>query len=487
MCTSLLLAGIDLSVLHVAVPSITRQLLPSGSELLWIVDIYSLTVAAFLVTCGTLGDRIGRKRLLLTGFAVFGAASAAGAFSSTTIQLIIARALLGMGTAMIISSTVSTIRVIFVDDRERAIAIGIWTSAHSVGATIGPALGGVLVEHWWWGAVFLINVPIIALVLAGGALVVPESKDPTPRRWDLASAILSIAGLAAVVYSLKQAGEHNGLTPVVLTTGSGGLVLLGIFVLRQRRLSQPLLDMSLFVDSHFSVAIACVLGCFGSYIALLFFLTQSFQFVGGYSPLQAGLALMPLAAANAVGAISAPWLASRWGIQWAMTGALVVFACALAALTVTPQDESYGVLVAIVIPAGACAGVVMTLGADAIMAAAQPERAGEAAAIQETSFELGAGLGVAILGTILAVTYRAMLAPIPGLTPHDYETASRSIGAAIEVAGRIDPTTAQALQSTARGAFEQGFTAAMAMAAAVLTLTAALSVTRLRDRHRQTF
>jgi DHA2 family multidrug resistance protein-like MFS transporter len=464
------------------VPSITRQLLPSGPELLWIVDIYSLTVASLLVTCGTLGDRIGRKRLLLTGFALFGLASAGAAFSSTTTQLIIARALLGAGTAMLIASTVAIIRVVFIDARERSLAIGIWTSAHSVGATIGPVLGGFLVEQWWWGAVSLVNVPIIAVVLVLGGRLVPESKNPTPRRWDFASAAMSIAGLAGVVYALKQAGEYSRITSMVLMTGVGGLVMLMMFVFRQRRLSQPMLDISLFFNRCFSVATACVLGCFGSYIALLFFLTQWLQFVGGYSPLQAGLALMPLAAANAVGAATAPWLASRKGTGRAMTGSLVVFACALAALTLSGAPDRYGALVAILIVAGAGAGVVMTLGADAIMAAARPERAGEAAAIQETSFELGAGLGVAILGTALSVTYRAALAPISGLTPNDYAAAGASIGAATEIADRLNPTTAHALRSAAQSAFDQGFTAATGIAAAIVALTAILAAMLLRQR-----
>ncbi|MCX5398819.1 MFS transporter [Streptomyces sp. NBC_00102] len=326
---SLLLCGIDLTVLHVAVPSMSRELNPTPSGLLWIVDVYSLTLAALLVTCGTLGDRLGRRRMVLSGFAAFGLASAAAAFSTSTAQLIAARAALGIGAAMIMASTVAIIRVVFTDDRERAFAIGIWTSAHSAGATIGPLIGGLVTARWGWGAVFLINVPIVVILLAVGVRVIPESKNPVPRRWDLASVALSVIGLACVVYALKQAGEHAGVNWLILTAAAVGSFLLHRFVRRQRRIEEPLLDFSLFGERRFTTATLCVIGCFGSYVALLFFLTQWLQQVGEYTPLRAGLALMPLAAANAIGAITAPWVSSRWGNRWALTGALVLFATAL--------------------------------------------------------------------------------------------------------------------------------------------------------------
>ncbi|PZG19185.1 MFS transporter, partial [Spongiactinospora gelatinilytica] len=323
MCASLFLVGIDLTVLHVALPTLAEELMPGASALLWIVDVYSLTVAALLVTCGTLGDRFGRKRMVLAGFAVFGTASALAAVSGTTAQLIGARVLLGVGAAMIMASTVAIIRWVFTDGRERMVAIGVWTAAHSAGAAVGPILGGALVERWWWGAVFLINVPIVGVALLAGAWLIPESRDPAPRRWNAADAVISIAGLGLAVYAVKQAGEHP--SPMAAITGAAGLALLAAFVRRQRRSANPLLDVSLFADRRFTAATVCVLACFGCYTALLFFLTQSFQLAGGLGPFQAGLALTPLAVANALGAAAAPWPARRWGGRVTVVCALGAF------------------------------------------------------------------------------------------------------------------------------------------------------------------
>ncbi|CAL9321933.1 MFS transporter [Streptomyces sp. SudanB182_2057] len=479
---SLFLCGIDLTVLHVAVPSLSRDLEPSPAQLLWIVDVYSLTLAALLVTCGTLGDRIGRRRMVLSGFATFGVASAAAAFSTSTAQLIAARAALGVGAAMIMASTVAIIRVVFPDDRERAIALGIWTSAHSVGATIGPLAGGLVTEKWGWGAVFLINVPIIVVILAVGARVIPESRNPEPRRWDVASVALSVTGLAGIVYALKQAGEHAGLNTVIVVTGLVGSALIYVFVRRQRRIAEPLLDFALFRERRFTTATLCVIGCFGSYVALLFFLTQWLQQVGGYSPLRAGLALMPLAGANALGAVTAPWAANRWGNRWALTGALSLFAVAYAAIAAVGDTAHYGVLLVPLLAAGYGAGIVMTLGADSIMGAAQPERSGEAAAIQETSFELGAGLGVAVLGTVLTAVYRTGLPQVPGLSGEQRARARESFAAAEDVMTQVKSRTAREVLHSAQHAYDRGFTAVSVIAAVGLAGTALMAATLLRPR-----
>ncbi|MFI9076594.1 MFS transporter [Streptomyces sioyaensis] len=269
LCASLLMVGMDLTVLHVAVPTISRELLPSGSELLWIADSYALTVAAGLITCGTLGDRFGRKRMLMAGFVVFGLASAGAALSASPGQLIAARAALGIAGAMIMASTPAIIRAVFPDDRERSVAIGLWTAANSVGVSVGPLLGGLLIEHFWWGSVFLVNVPIVLLAVAGGALLVPESRNTRPHPWDAASAGMSAVGLGTVVYAFQQLGEHDGSQPVVWATALLGVALLIGFVVRQRRIRHPLLDVAQFADRRFSLSALCILGCYGARLRAL--------------------------------------------------------------------------------------------------------------------------------------------------------------------------------------------------------------------------
>lgn len=493
LCASLFLVGIDLTVLHVAVPTLTQDLLPTSTELLWIVDIYPLTVAALLVTFGTLGDRLGRKRLVLSGFAVFGLASAGVALATGPLQLIITRGLLGLGAAMLMASTVAIIRIVFTDRRERALALGLWTAASSAGAAVGPLVGGLLLEHWWWGSVFLVNLPVAVVAVAAGARVIPESRDESPRRWDAAGAALSVAGLAGVVFAFKRIADQLSLDAVGLTGAVGGGVLLVLFFRRQRRLTDPLVDLSLFADRRFSVATLCILVCFACYTALLFFATQLLQLVVGYSPLRTGLALVPLAAATGVGAVLAPWAAGRWTHHRVTAGALAGFAAGLAGLAAVcarADSPHPAALVTLLMLAGTGAGTVMTLGADTVMSSAREERAGEAGGIQETSFQLGAGLGIALLGTVLTLTYRSALPPaselpaLPGPSGDGYAQVRESLGSAAELADRLGPAQGAALLDAARDAFTKGFVVASATAAVALTATAVRCAVVLRERRR---
>jgi MFS transporter, DHA2 family, multidrug resistance protein len=473
LCTSLLMVGMDLTALHVAVPTISRELLPSGSELLWIVDGYALTVAAGLVTFGTLGDRYGRRRVLLSGFAVFGLASAAAALAVVPAALIAARVLLGVGGAMIMSCTPAVIRVVFPDDRERTVAIGLWVASYSAGVSAGPVLSGLLLEYFWWGSVFMVNLPVVAVALVGGVLLVPESRDPRPRRWDATGAALSALGLAGVVHAVQELGEGSGSRPLTWVVGAAGLGLMTVFVRRQRRIRHPLVDLAQFADRRFGIAALCVMGCYGAYATVLFLLTQRLQLVDGHSPLTAGLALLPLAAANAVGAVLAPRLSVAFGRHRALSGGLMLLGAALAALGVA---GSAGQVVAL-IAAGLGAGAVMTLGADAMLGAAEPERAGEAGAIQETSFALGAGLGLAVLGTLVSLLYRSAFPPVPGASREDWETARSSLGAAAEVTGGRG---GDALLLGARQAFDTAFSVTTALTAAALVLLGAAAAVWLR-------
>ncbi|MDA3642756.1 MFS transporter [Saccharopolyspora indica] len=482
LCTTLLLVGMDLTILHVAVPTLSQQLLPSASQLLWMVDSYPLTVAAFLVTCGTLSDRVGRKKVLLGGFAVFGLASAGAAFATTPVALIGFRAALGFGAAMIAAATVAIIRITFPDARERAFALGVWSACHSAGAAIGPIAAGFLLEHSWWGSVFLINLPVVLVALVVGAVVVPESRDEAVRRWDALSAAMSVLGLGGLVYALKQIGEHGAVSPPNLVIGVVAVALLIAFVVRQRRIREPLLELSLFADRKFSVATGAILASFAGYIALMFFATQQFQLISGYSPLLAGAALLPMAVANAVGAVFAPKVAAALTDRVAIALALLVFAGSMSGLALFGSGSGYGVVVALLAGSGLGVGVVMTLGAEVIMSAAAPSQAGAAGAIQETSFELGSGLGIVILGTALSGIYRNTLEPVAGVSPEQHAEAQNSLGAAVRIAGEMDEQVGAALRTAAVTAFGNGFTAAALVGGAVLLAMAAVSWLALRDR-----
>ncbi len=476
LSASLLMVGMDLTVLHVAVPTLSQELLPSGPELLWIVDSYALVVAAGLITFGTLGDRYGRKRILLVGFAVFGLASGAAALSVSPTQLILARALLGVAGAMIMSSTPALVRVAFPDARERTVAVGLWVAAYSVGVSIGPLVAGVLLEWFWWGSVFLVNVPIVAAALTAGLRLIPESKDPRPRRWDAAGAALSALGLGTLVYGLQGIGGGTHAGTVAGFVAVVGLGLLTAFVVRQRRISNPLVDIIQFTDRRFSIAALCLIGCYGTYAALLFLLTQRMQLLDGYTPLQAGLMLTPLAVAHAFGASLAPRVSMRVGLHRGLAGGLILLAAALLTFTAFGSSHNYPALVA----AGLGAGAVMTLGSDVMLSTASPERAGEVGAVQETSFSLGAGLGLALLGTVLSLVYRLMLQAAPGATAQQEETARHSLGAAAEVATSIGGSQGRAFLANAINAFDVAFSVATATAATILVLLAVPAATWLK-------
>ncbi|MEV5706007.1 MFS transporter [Actinoallomurus sp. NPDC052274] len=476
LLAGMLMGGMDLTILNVALPTVGRELLPSSSQLLWIMDGYALTVAATLVICSTLGDRLGRKRILVTGLTVFGLASLVAALSSAPGQLIAARAAQGLGYSMMLSSTVVIIRVVFPIARERSLAYGLWVASSSTGAALGPVLGGALVERFFWGAVFLVNVPIAAVALLAGGVLVPESRNPAPRRFDGVSALISVLGLAGAVYGLQHIGQPGGVSPVTVGVGVLGAALLVVFTLRQRRIPNPLLDMRLFTDRRFSVATVSILLCYGAYTGLLFLLTQQLQLVDGCSPLTAGLSLVPVAVAGAVGGVLAPRLAAAVGNRWGVTAGVSLLALALLALSVFGAAGNLSALVA----AGLGAGTVMTLGADSMMSSAPPERAAEAGAVQEVGFSLGAGLGVAAMGIITMVAYGASLKPVDGLTAAQADAVSGSLSVAMDLAAKLAGGTGEALRSSAQHAFETGFSVSTATVAAVLLVLATLTAVLLR-------
>jgi DHA2 family multidrug resistance protein-like MFS transporter len=473
-----LLYAMDLTVLYLAVPSLTADLEPSSSQLLWIVDIYGFLVAGSLITMGTLGDRIGRRRLLMIGAAAFGAASILAAFATTSAMLIAARALLGIAGATLAPSTLSLIRNMFHDPQQRTFAIGIWATSYSAGAAIGPLLGGVLLELFWWGSVFLLGVPVMILLLIVGPRLLPESKDPDAGRIDLRSAALSLVAVLAIIYGLKRGAEHGlGLLPAASI--ATGLALAAAFVRRQTKLADPLIDLRLFRVPAFSVSLAMnMLGFFAAFGGALF-ISQYLQLVLGLSPLEAGLWTVPEAAGFIVGSMVAPMLVRRFHPGRVVSAGLALAAVGFVVLT---QVDGASGLAAVVTGSALMAlglGPVFTLAADLVVSAAPPERAGAASAINETSSELGGALGIAILGSIGTALYRGELAgAIPeGVPPEAAHAARDTFGGAM---GAADQLPASVLDA-ATNAFAHGFQVTAVISAAVLAGVAILAARLLRD------
>jgi DHA2 family multidrug resistance protein-like MFS transporter len=477
-----LLYSMDLTVLNLALPRLSVDLAPSSSQLLWIVDIYGFLVAGMLITMGTLGDRIGRRRLLLMGAAAFGLASVLAAFSSSARMLIAARALLGVAGATLAPSTLSLIRNMFLDPQQRTAAIGVWATSFSVGGAMGPLLGGALLQRFWWGAVFLLAVPVMVLLLVLGPRLLPEYRDPAAGRLDFKSALLSLAAVLAGIFGLKSwARDGLGWLPVLAI--AGGLTVGWVFLRRQRRLADPLIDLGLFRVPAFRVSLATftltTLIVFGSYV----YIAQYLQLVLGLSPLAAGLWMLPGSLGVIAGSMLAPTIVRRVHPAFVMGGGLVL---ATVGFTVMTQVGSYG-LTALVIGSGTVylgLGPVFTLGTDLIIGAAPPERAGAAAAISETSSEFGGALGIALLGSLGTALYRANMhtagAALAGIPAQARAAAEETLGGAAAAAAHLASPAGAQLLTAARAAFTHALVITAGICAVVAAATAVAAVVLLR-------
>ena len=472
----------DLEVLYLAVPSLTADLQPTSSQLLWITDIYGFLLAGCLITMGTLGDRVGRRRLLLIGAAAFGVASVIAAFSTSVEMLIASRALLGVAAATLAPSTLSLIRNMFLDPGQRTFAIGVWATSFSVGAAIGPVLGGVMLEFFWWGSVFLLAVPVMAALLVLGPMFLPEFRDPDAGRLDLFSAALSLVALLAIIFGLKRIAQDGlGWSPVLAMLA--GLALGLLFVRRQKRLADPLIDIKLCRLPAFSAALAAnALGIFVAFGAFLF-IAQYLQLVLGLSPLEAGLWIVPSSGGFIAGSMLAP-VAVRWARPgFVIAGGLALAAVGLVLLAFVDGGSSLAVLVTASIVLALGVAPAVTLGTDLIVSTAPPERAGSASGISETGAELGGALGIAVLGSIGTAVYRNEVADaVPAGVPLDEaETARDTLGGAIEAAERLPEQLGAALLDAARDAFTQGMQVTAVAAAAVALAMAAVAFAVLRE------
>ncbi len=478
-----LLYSMDLTVLNLAVPRLSADLRPSSAQLLWIIDIYGFFVAGSLITMGTLGDRIGRRRLLLIGAAAFGAASVVAAFSQSAAMLIATRALLGIAGATLAPSTLSLIRNMFLDPHQRRVAIGIWVTSFSVGGAIGPLVGGVVLQYFWWGAVFLIGVPVMVLLLVVGPILLPEFRDPNAGRLDIPSAALSVAAVLSMIYGLKHAAEHGLGWPAALALLAG--LALGVsFVRRQRALVDPLIDLRLFRSPAFSASLAlymlATLVAFGAYI----YVAQHLQLVLGLAPLQAGLATVPSMLAFVAGSLFVPAVARRVRPASVMAAGLVLAALGFAVLSQSATSAGLEALIIGMVLYSLGISPVVILATDLIVGCAPIEKAGAASAISETSSELGGALGIAILGSIGVAVYRSVMADgIPeGLAPEAAAAARATLGGAVELAERLPAQLRMELLATARAAFARGFEIAAIVSAGIALLMAPVAGMLLRER-----
>ena len=443
-----LLISMDATILGFAVPRLSEDLQPSSAELLWIIDVYSFVLSGLLITMGNVGDRIGRRRLLLYGAAGFSAASVAAAFAPSAPALIAARAGLGVAGATLMPSTLSLIRNIFMDERRRQFAVAVWATMFSVGAVVGPIIGGLLLEHFWWGSVFLIGVPVTVALLVVGPLVIPESRDPDPAPFDVPSSALSMAAVLPLVYGMKTVAER-GWAFVVVPPVLVGLVAGWAFIRRQRRLPVPMIDMSLFAVPRFRVAItANLLTCFG-FAGSTFFVTQYLQLVVGLSPTRAALQLLPGAAAGVLSTMTAPAMTRRVGTFTVITTGLAFGAVGFLVLAGLSVDSSLLQVTAalVILEAGLCAAITVSI--DGIMTSVPPEKAGAGASVSETANELGVALGTAVLGSILVAVYRGQLAEAPA-------AAQETLGGAHDVATDLGGAVGDALIAAADAAFTDG-------------------------------
>ena len=404
-----LLYSMDLTVLNLALPAIGADLAPSAIQQLWIVDVYGFLVAGSLITMGTLGDRVGRRRLMMIGAAVFGLASTLAAFSSSAEMLIVTRALLGVAGATLAPSTLSLIRTMFEDPQERTIAIGVWISSFSAGAAIGPVVGGVLLQWFWWGSVFLVAVPVMVLLLVLAPILLPEYRDPNAGRIDFPSAVLSLAAVLSLVFGLKEMAQDgwNAVSLVSVLTGSFIAIL---FVHRQRRLAEPHIDLRLFRSPGFSAALAVyTLGTFVGF-GIYVFIVQYLQAVLGMAPLEAGLWTVPFALGFIAGSMVAPRLVKRWRAPDVMAGGLVLAAAGYLLVTLVEPAQGPRLLVAGMVLQSLGMAPVFTLTNDLIIGNAPPAQAGAASGISETASELGGALGIALLGSLATAVFGAALA-----------------------------------------------------------------------------
>jgi EmrB/QacA subfamily drug resistance transporter len=473
LCLSLTMVVISMSSLNVALPSIQRELDAGGSDLQWIVDAYVLVFAGLLLPFGALGDRWGRKRVLLVGMTLFGVLSALAAFSTSPAQVIAYRAGLGVAAALVMPATLSIVTVIF-PRAERPKAVAIWAAFAGAGGAIGPPISGILLKFFWWGSVFLVAVPVAGVVLAGALWIVPESRDDERRPLDVVGALTSIGALGCLLFAVIEGPELGWTSLPVLGMFAAAAVLVRGFVRWERRVRHPMLDPVFFANRLFTLGAVTITLVFFGMVGMFFVLTQYFQFAQGHTPLDAGFRNVPLAATMMILAPRCPAVAQRIGGRATMSGGLLLTAAGFGIMAALTPDAPYWILVIALVTTATGLSLFMPASTHIIVTALPQHKAGVGSAVNDTTREVGAAIGIAVLGTLLTVGYRSgMRSRVDDLPEPAADAASDSIGAALRIARELPGERAAALTGSAVDAFNRGMTLAMGVAAALLALAAA--------------
>ncbi|MFC4077778.1 MFS transporter [Salinithrix halophila] len=476
-----LLLAIDVTVLHLALPHLVADLQANSTEQLWILDIYAFMIAGFLVTMGTLGDRIGRRRLLMIGASAFGIASVAAAFSVSPGMLIATRAFLGIAGATLMPSTLSLIRNMFKDPKQRAVGISVWVMCFTVGAAIGPVVGGLILEYYWWGSVFLLGVPIMLLLLITAPFLLPEYRNDQAGKLDLLSVLLSLGAMLPFIYAVKQMARY-GLEWTTFLSLVVGVLLGWLFVRRQGKLSDPLLDIRLFRNPAFSGALVMLLIDTMVFGAFFLFFAQYLQMVKEFSPFQAGLLMLPGSVGSIIGSLMTPWLARCYQPRYVISFGLVIASSALLLLGQIGPDTSLAFLTTVTLFLTLGSAPMMVLLTDLIIGLVPPEKAGSASSLSETSSELGMALGVATIGSIGMVMYRIRMEVPSGVPPEVAAVVEDNLAGAASVADQIPDHLREEVIRAAQLSFTDGFNIASIVSAVIIALIAMIAFKQFRGK-----
>ncbi|WP_036320581.1 MFS transporter [Microbacterium indicum] len=475
-----LLVSMDNTILNFAIPEIARDLEPTSAEQLWIIDAYSLVLAGLLVTAGSLGDRFGRRRMLLIGAVGFTVLSVAAAFAPTAIALIAARAGMGVFGAALMPSTMSLLRSIFRQRDQRRLAIAIWAGMFSAGGALGPILGGVLIEHFPWQSVFLVAVPILVLLLALAPAFVTESRDPQPGPIDGWSILISMLALAPLAYGIKEIAVSGwiGLVPVAIGLGFGW-----IFVRRQLRSAHPLLDMGLFRRPTFAGSLATNLCCIMGYVGFLYFVSQHLQMIVGLSPLMAGVSLIPGAVVSIIAGLAITPVARRFRASIVVPTVLVLAVAGFLLVALAGAHGLWAIVVAFMLIGGGT-GAAQAISGELIVSSAPPAKAGAASAVSETAYEFGAVLGTSILGGALTAWYRGHLVLPAGVPEESAAQARETLAGAVNEAQAIGGPVGESLRAAAADAFDGGVVTTSILGAVLTVAAGVVAATTLERRRR---